>query len=171
MEEIRAPIIGFPTYEVSNLGKVYNIRTGREMVLSPTEEGTLTVGLMYDGTQYRRSVKVLVARAFVKGENDIFDTPIQLDNDKRNCRAENILWRPRGFAWEYTHQFDSSDLWYYTEPVLDIVSGEVYDNILEAATINGLLCKDVRQSIFTTRRVFPTGQQFIWTKSRSYNEI
>jgi hypothetical protein len=72
-------------YEVSNFGRIYNIQTGREMVLSPTLQGILTVGLMsenhdgYPNRQYRRSVKRLVAEAFVPGETDLFDTPIQLD--------------------------------------------------------------------------------------------
>jgi hypothetical protein len=76
----------FPDYHVTSDGKIFNTRTGREMVLSPTMQGELSVGMMKkvfnadtgreEGIQLRRSAKVLVARAFVPGETDVFDTPI-----------------------------------------------------------------------------------------------
>ena len=97
-------IEGFPNYEITNFGRVFNVKTGREMTLSPTMSGDLTVGLVRDGIQYRRSVKNLVARAFVPGETSIYDTPIQIDRDKYNLHVSNIVWRPRWFAIKYALQ-------------------------------------------------------------------
>lgn len=160
------PILGFPKYEVSNWGRVINIHTHRIMKLSPTSEGILTVGLMYGDRQYRRSVKVLVAKAFVPGETDVFNTPIQLDGDRENLRADNILWRPRPFAWEYHHQFENPPVWFFSGPVLDLENGVTYKNILEASMANGILAKHIRRSVLNDIRVFPTGQHFIYTKSK-----
>lgn len=163
--EIRRPIIGFPSYEITNFGRVFNIRTGREMVLSPTHYDILTVGLMYEGRQYRRSVKVLVARAFVPGETDVFNTPIQLDGDRANLHESNIVWRPRWFAWSYARQFISVPGWAFTGPVLNNVNGVKYKTIFEAAITNGNLCEDIRHSTTAGTRVFPEGDTYTYVRN------
>jgi hypothetical protein len=162
MEEIRKRIKGFENYEVTNYGEVINIHTYRVMKLSPTLLGELTVGLVKDGYQYRRSVKVLVANAFVPGRTETFDTPIQKDGNRFNLRADNIVWRPRWFAWKYTHQFSNPEEWYYLGPVIELNSLKTYDTCIEAAMDNGLLCSEVRLSILNERPVWPTGQDFGW---------
>lgn len=157
-----AYIEDFPDYCVTERGEVINIRTNRTLTLSPTQHGDLTVGLMKDGWQYRRSVKVLVARAFVEGETDIFDTPIQLDGDKRNLHASNIMWRPRWFAWKYHKQFDIPyPDWFYAGPIMDITSNQRYHCIFEAAIGNGLLCEEIHLSLKTSKFTFPTAQIFV----------
>jgi NUMOD4 motif len=168
--EQRSIIPDFPRYEVSNFGKVYNIKTGREMVLSPTLQGILTVGLMednldgYPNRQYRRSVKRLVAEAFVPGETDLFDTPIQLDGDNNNLRADNIVWRPRWFAWRYFHQFYNLQPWHHSGPVVDIVNDIEYESIFVAGITTGSLFKDIRYSIHNEGYlVFPGGEMYKYT--------
>lgn len=156
-------IEGFWDYSISPEGEVINNKTDRIMTLSPTENGDLTVGLIKDGIQYRRSVKVLVARAFVEGETEIFDTPIQLDGNKNNLRADNIVWRPRWFAWRYTRQFEEPHpYWYNSGPVVDIMNRLRYRSVFSASTINGVLCEDVYRSTINEQRVFPTGQIFVF---------
>jgi hypothetical protein len=162
MEEIRKRIKGFENYEVTTYGEVINIHTSRVMTWSPTLLGEMTVGLVRDGHQYRRSVKRLVAHAFVSGKSDIFDTPILLDGNKTNLRADNMMWRPRWFAWKYTHQFSDPEHWYYLGPVIELDSLKTYDTCIEAAMNNGLLCIDVYLSILNERPVWPTGQDFGW---------
>ncbi len=160
--EFRTIIPDFPNYEISTFGRVYNLRTGRQLVLSPTQAGDLTVGLMRDYRQHRYSVKCLVARAFVDGESDIFNTPIQLDGDKNNLHVSNIVWRPRWFAWKYTRQFHDVHNWYFFGPIVDRETMVQYKNYIEAATANGLLCSDIMESIYNSKFVFPTHQQFAY---------
>lgn len=151
----------FPDYYITQRGEVVNYTYNRNMTLSPTEHGDLTVGLMRDGNQHRRSVKVLVARAFVEGETDIFNTPIQLDGNKNNLHAENIVWRPRWFAWKYTVQFNEPrPEWYDDGPIMDIVYAQRYHSVIEASMSNGILCEDIYESIHRGSMVFPTGQIF-----------
>jgi hypothetical protein len=152
----------FPNYEVTNFGRVYNIYTGREMKLSPTFHDDLTVGMMRHGIQYRRSVKVLVARAFLTGETKIFNTPILLDGNKHNLRATNIRWRPRWFATQYARQFWNIQPWYYDGPILDIVNNIEYESIFQAAITNGNLCKHIQAAIPSETYVFPTGEKYIY---------
>lgn len=162
--EISSPIYDFENYEVTNHGRVFNIKTGREMVLSPTMNGDLTVGLVRDGHQYRYAVKGLVAREFVSGETVMFNTPILLDGNKRNLHAENIMWRPRWFAWMYTRQFSGQHAWYLFGPILDTTTNLMYENYLEAAMTHGLLCTDIKESIYNGTKVFPTEQKFKYAK-------
>ena len=158
------PIPEFPDYDITVDGRVINSRTGREMVLSPTQRGELTVGMVLDGTQYRRSVKVLVARAFVDGETPIMNTPILLDLDRHNLNAENIRWRPRWFAWKYVRQFaEAPREWFYNGPILDIDNGIRYPTIYDAAVINGLLCDDIHMSLLNGSMVFPTAEHYSYT--------
>jgi hypothetical protein len=169
--ETEKPIPGFPNYYIGVEGYVINIKTGREMSLSPTMHGDLTVGLMCDTDhgriQCRRSVKVLVAKAFVPGESDVFDTPILLDGNQENLHAENIMWRPRGFAWHYYRQFpiDEEEVpsWYYNGPIFDIINVIEYPTIFIAAMNRGLLCEDIRMSLLNGSQVFPTGESFSYT--------
>lgn len=160
MEEEFRIIEGFENYFVTNYGRVVNHYTGREMTLSPTTYGDLSVGMYRDGYQYRRSVKGLVARAFVPGEDDVNDTPILLDGDRENLRATNIAWRPRWFALKYVRQITNPYQWQFSGPILDVTHRIEYQNIMEAAIINGELCTDIRRSIIEGRRVFPGGETY-----------
>lgn len=153
----------FPNYFVSDDGRVFNAKTDREMVLSPTMQGELTVGLVRDGVQYRRSVKVLVAWAFVDGWTEVFNTPIQLDGNKTNLEANNIRWRPRWFAWKYAHQFsDNPPSYYFIGPIFDVVNSVEYNNILQAAMETGSLCEDIHYSVLNESHVFPNGERYIY---------
>ena len=161
MREIERAIEGYPNYSITNYGRVINHRTGRNMVLTPNTQGELTVGLVEDGYQRRYSVKCMVAREFVEGESEQFDTPILLDGDVYNVRADNIVWRPRWFAWRYKHQFSIDPPWYTTFPVIDAVTQQEYNSVVEAAILNGLLCVDILTSIYNEVVVFPTRQLFM----------
>jgi hypothetical protein len=176
------PINEFPGYELSNWGRVINLRTDREMILSPTEHGDLTIGFTRDSKQHRYAVKVLVAktfvnseyislvrvpaRAFVKGESLDFNTPILLDGDKHNLYFENIVWRPRWFAWRYSYQFSHPKPWYEYGPVRDVDADITYESYMAAAIDNGILCVDIRKSIYdyTNRIVYPTYQRFEYVR-------
>lgn len=160
MEEIWASIRDFPGYAVSNYGEVINAEKDLRLILSPTQNGELTVGLRRDGHQYRRSVRVLVATEFVEGKTRIFNTAIILDGDRNNLRADNLVWRPRWFSCRYMHQFHDGNDWHRYGPIEDVTTGTVYADYLEAAVANGILCRDIRVSIYNGTPVWPTRQVF-----------
>jgi len=160
MDREWAAIAEFPDYLVSSYGDIVHETTNRVMRQSTTIQGDLKVGLVNNGRQYTRAVKVLVARAFVPGESALFNTPIQLDGYQTHCFAWNLQWRPRWFAWKYTRQFSIISEIHRRGPVYDTGTRIKYADIYEAATTNGLLIQDVWRSIHSGIAVFPTGQRF-----------
>ena len=160
MEEKWSTIDEFPMYKVSNFGEVLNQTTGKLMNLSQTRTGLVKVGMVRGGVQYTRGLSILVADAFVFGRTEIFDTPIHLDGDPWNNRADNICWRPHWFAWRYTHQFSNVVDNDHLGPLRDIETRFRYLDVYEAAIVNGLLFVDIRKSIVTKEPVFPTFQVF-----------
>lgn len=161
MEIMWAPIQDFPNYSVSNYGDVVNETTGRVLRQSTTLQGALKVKLFYEGGEITKSVKVLVAEAFIESPNELFNTPIHLDGNQRNCRADNIVWRPRWFAWKYTRQFVILPVYINRGPVLELDTQVQYFTVYDAATLNGLLFNGVWESICLVKEeVFPTWQRF-----------
>jgi hypothetical protein len=161
IEEVWCVIDEFPDYEVSSTGLVMNSDTNRIMRISRTAQGALKVGLMGDdGRQHTRSLKVLVADAFVGGRDEIYNTPIHLDGDSENCNADNLIWRPRWFAHRYTYQFNHIYAYSTTNQVRDVSTGVVYDNIYTAARRHGLLMNDILMSCSNGQKCRPTNQIF-----------
>jgi hypothetical protein len=152
----------FPKYAVSDEGRVRNERSGRIMKLEVNQFNVVTVGLMGEGPkQYRRSVPLLVANAFLPKDRPMFDTPICMDGDRFNNAVVNLAWRPRWFAIQYNRQF-TVDRWGepIDRPIMDLGTGEVFPNSLEVAKWFGLLERDVVLSILNMTYVWPTYQQF-----------
>lgn len=150
----------FPGYSVSDQGRVRADKTGRILSLSENQYGLIHVGLMKDGVQYHRSVPLLVARAFLLQDNELFDTPINLDGDRHNNRLENLLWRPRWFAIRYNQQFRQPYENPITSRIVDLKTGETSENSMECAQRYGLLEQDLVLSILNRTYVWPTYQEF-----------
>lgn len=155
---VRIP--GFPNYQVSNYGDVINIAKGKKMTMSPNQNGDLTVGISRDNHQSRKSVKVLVARAFCQGETDIMNTVVQLDGDQNNVVAWNLVWRPRWFAWRFNKQYEDIPDWAWVGPIKDEVHGGEYEHMVDAAMVLGVLIDDIRRSMRMGVPVFPFGMTF-----------
>jgi hypothetical protein len=152
---------GFPGYEISNDGLVRNERTEKMLRMSPNSEGILRVGIMKrdEGRQMTVSVCRLVAVMFLPGRSKTFDTPIQLNGDRTDCRVENLAWRPRWFAVKYFNQFDRTDP-LFTSRIYDIETSQQYADSREAATKHGLLETAILDSVVNRSPCFPTWQQF-----------
>lgn len=147
----------FPGYEVSNDGLVRNERTGYILKHSTNQEGIVRVGLMRrDINRQRTAVMVrLVARMFVQGRSATFDTPIQLNGNREDCTAENIMWRPRWFAVKYFRQFDDKEPLMRTK-IYDVETSEEYTDSRQAAMKHGLLEEDIVKSVVNGDPCFPT---------------
>ena len=158
--EIWVDIEDFPGYSVSNYGQICFTKADRVLALSLTQSGLVQVGLFRDGVQYHRSVPLLVAKAFVPPVDGPFDTPINLNGDREDNRADNLAWRPRWFAVKYFRQFRHP----YTSPIdraiVDLRTGEVSHNSITCAMRYGLLEEDLVQSILYRTFVWPTYQRF-----------
>ena len=154
------PVEGFPGYSINPLGQVVRDSTGRLLVPRYNQYGVPYVGLMREWQQCSRSLPKLVARAFLPKPSEIFDTPIQLDGDPANCRADNLMWRPRWYAVLYKRQFENRYDHPINVPVHAIHEREKFSNSLEAACRYGLLEREVVLSILNRTPAWPTYQYF-----------
>lgn len=141
-------ILEFPNYSVSDTGLVRNEDTGNYMTLHVNQRGIVNVSFNRRGEQHKRSVSVLVATAFVKTARSLtFDTPINLDGDRSNNNASNLLWRPRWYATEYFRQFKTRIRSGIDEPVEELKSKDVFDSSWDAAVTLGLLDSEIVNSV------------------------
>lgn len=159
MEEWK-PIELFEDYAISTYGRVQSRLTQRLLALNANQYGVVQVGLMRDGIQHHRSVPLLVAKAFLPYVAGPFDTPINLNGDRRNNRVDNLAWRPRWFAVRYNQQFRYPYENSILEPIVDLKTGEVSENSFECAKQYGLLEYDLVLSILNRTYVWPTYQEF-----------
>lgn len=159
-EERWSELFDFPGYSVSDHGRVLNVRTGFYIKASKKTHGYHMVGLMKNAVQHKRSLPLLVARAFLpRPENPAFDTPIHLDGDRGNSHYNNLMWRPLWFARRYMRQF-VDDHNTYAYPIEDVETGELYKDSMHAASYNGLIDTEIRSAMLENTYVWPTGQIF-----------
>lgn len=153
----------FPEYSVSTYGRISN--DIREIILTPSinGHGIPTVGMSIDKRQYRRSVPVLVADAWVPNSYGAhFNTPTHLDGDRINCHADNLVWRPRWFAIQYhkailVDQFPEMDQDYWFEC---LQTQEVFNKLRIPALKYGVLERDIFFGLLNKRPVFPDWLEF-----------
>lgn len=134
----------FPDYAISSLGHIHNIKTGMPRRTSINQQGIVKISLYKNGSELiTRSVAVMVAEAFCEGQTEFFNTPIHLDGDRENCRADNLMWRPRWFAVQYHRQFESPEFHKSDVHIEDLESGKEYYSVKEACMDLGLYYNDV----------------------------
>lgn len=153
----------FPDYQISNLGNVYNTRFHKLMRTSHTSFGHSKITLKHSMTNQRftRSVAQMVAEAFVEAPNNLCDNIIVLDGDFSNVAFYNLAWRPRWFAWKYTHQLKRTHPIYYRNlSVRNVVTGNYYESIVAAGIAEGLLFDDIWRSTYTGAILFPYASVF-----------
>lgn len=155
MSEEWRTIPDFPRYDVSSLGRVRNIDTGRIMQLTLNQRGIMYVGLMKDGCQYKRSVALLVAASFLNIPiHESFDSVIYLDGDRRNCAQSNLMWRPLHFAINYQRQFTNPPAYYGSIYCPD--TDETFPTSRQMAVKYGLLERDILKAMVNGWMVWPT---------------
>lgn len=156
------PVQGFPGYSVNTLGQVRKDSTGRCLHTRLNQYGVPYIGLMRNDRQCIRSLPRLVAEAFLEPHpNELFDTPINLDGDRTNCRVDNLMWRPRWYAVRYVNQFKERYDNPIFEPIADADTDEEFADSLDAACHFGLLEREVVLSITNNTLTWPTYQRFV----------
>lgn len=80
-----------PNYEVSNLGRIKTIKTGRIRKLTLTNAGYVQIGLFQNGKIIYRLVHRLVAKAFIPNPNNLNEVNHK-DFNKQNNTVANLEW-------------------------------------------------------------------------------
>lgn len=151
----------FPDYYVSDKGQVMNELTGRVLKLSVNQRGRVMAGPMKDGAQYRRSVDLLVACAFLDPPpSKAFGSVIHLDGSYTNNEATNLMWRPRWFRVAYHKQFYTNSLLRINRPIYCVDTDEVFPNSRECSIKYGLLESEIVMSLTNREGVWPYGFEF-----------
>lgn len=151
----------FPDYAVNTLGEIHNIKSGMPRKNSTNQNGIVKISLYQNGRELiTRSVAILVAEAFCDGRTEFFNTPIHLDGDRENCRADNLMWRPRWFAVQYHRQFLSPEFHNSNVHIVDIDTGKEYYSVKEACMELGLYYNDVYRSYVHETPIPLTRQEF-----------
>lgn len=150
----------FPDYAVSDMGSVHNIKTDMPRRTSINQQGIVKISLYQGRELITRSVAVMVAEAFCEGQTEFFNTPIHLDGDRENCRADNLMWRPRWFAVQYHRQFNSPEFHNSDVHIVEINSGKEYYSNKEACVTLGLYYNDVYRSYIHEAEIPLTRQEF-----------
>lgn len=162
IEEKWEQIIQFPSYSISNRGRIYNHRLERVMRTSHNNHGYMKIKMTDDrGRPFTRSVAQLVAEAFVEPPSPLCDTVVVLDGVLHHVDASNLCWRPRWFAWKYTHQLkETQPGHYYNLSVFNMETGEHFDSIIDAGMKDGLLFDDIWRSTYSGAEIFPFDYTF-----------
>jgi hypothetical protein len=151
----------FPDYAVSELGEIVNIKSGFPRRTSINQQGIVKISMYKNGRELiTRSVAVIVAEAFCEGQTEFFNTPIHLDGDRLNCRADNLMWRPRWFAVQYHRQFQSPEFHASNVHIYELDSGKEYYSVKEACMDLGLYYNDVYRSYIHERMIPLTRHEF-----------
>jgi hypothetical protein len=155
------PVMGFEGYSVNPLGQVRNDFTSRLLNTRLNQAGVPYVGMVRDGHQQTRSLARLVALTFISRPHEDYDTPINLDGDRTNCRVDNLTWRPRVYAEKYNRQFREPYEHPINMPIIEVDTGEEFPNSLAAACCYGILERDVVLSILNHTPTWVTFQNFV----------
>jgi len=140
---------------------VRNRKTGHIKIQQINQAGIANVLLVANSIQSRRSVAVMVAEAFLEEPPVTWNaTPINMDGDRMNNAADNLEWRPRWFAIRYHQQFHRGVARGFRGGVQHIESGEIFEDVRDAAMKHGMLVEDVIISAHSSTPVFPSWQRF-----------
>jgi hypothetical protein len=149
------PIPDFPGYSVNSLGQVKQDNYDHFLVPHANQTFSIYVSLMRDGEQCQRALAPIVAKAFLDPPVPPFDTPINLDGDRWNCAADNLMWRPRWFAIQYHQQFKRPYHNPIETPVKARGENEIFPDSFSAAIRYGLLERDVVLSVYNNTYAWP----------------
>ena len=89
-EEVWKQIVGFPNYYVSDMGRIKNA-DGHILKPYVNHKGYLKVGLMKNGTDFKKRVHRLVAEAFIPNKDNLPEVN-HINLDKRDNRVCNLEW-------------------------------------------------------------------------------
>lgn len=144
-DEIWKTIRDFPSYEVSNKGRIRNKKTGR--IRKPSNDRYLSVDLYRDGDFKRKNIHRLVAEAFIP-RIDGKDQINHIDGDKHNNDVSNLEWctstenNRHAVNTGINHPGE-----YQKRPIRVKETGEIFDGVVECANAIGADFRNVYRSL------------------------
>lgn len=160
-EEIWKNVVGFPAYQVSNIGRVRNTKNGKLLKGFLCKRGYPKVGLSNGDKCKMKFIHRILAEAFIPNPDG--KTEINhIDGVKDNCRLENLEWvtrsenmihafgiglcKPSDKQKEMLSRMSRTKIGakhHGSKKVIDISTGRIYPSITEAAASVGFSMKYV----------------------------
>jgi len=107
MEEIWKKIDGFSNYEVSNLGRVRNLKRNTYLKGGTNPKGYKSITIQDDSLEYKTfSLHKLVALLFIPNPNNYSEIN-HIDENKSNNCADNLEWCTRSYNINYGTRNDN----------------------------------------------------------------
>lgn len=165
MDEIWKEIEEYPLYEISNYGRIRNIKTGRILHTYTDYKGYQIVTLSKDGTQKTVRVHKLVATAFCEKYYDDLDVTF-IDGDRSNLRADNLDWWTRSDVHRRSYIYRGRTQMHKMKPIRCIETGEVFQSIREASELMGISRVSISRSL--NRRSYCTKDGYTFEELEWY---
>lgn len=152
-------IDGFYRYVINPDGVVKARDTGLVMKARQNKQSFVMITLLdEEGKKRTRSVALLVAKAYLaKPPNEAYNSIIHLDNDRTNCSANNLMWRPRWYALLYRRMFNEHPS---NTSVLIQETGEIFGTLREACVKYGLYDKHTYIDMYNNDPCFHYNYKF-----------
>ncbi len=146
-KELFLTIVDYPFYEVSDLGRVRNIRTNR--ILSPivNNRGWAMVNLHAQGRQRMVTLSRLVATMFLGPPEPPRESVVNLDGDRMNNRAQNLEWVPRWFSGRYMREITWPQF-HRNEKLMAEKTGDIFNSVAHAASSMIVLPTVIHASVY-----------------------
>ena len=136
--ELWKTVNGYESYEISNMGNVRNVRTGKQLSKFPISNGYLKVGLYTNGVAKPKFIHRLVAMAFCDGYSDGYVVD-HIDGNITNNQASNLRW-----VSQKENVYDSYKRGKQRRPakqVIQLLNGSIisaYESVCEAFRATGI---------------------------------
>lgn len=144
MIEVYKTIEDYPNYEVSNLGNVRNIKTGRVLRPSMNKGGYQYVGLCLNRKSKIHLIHRLVATAFIPNLNDK-RTVNHINGIKTDNRVENLEWTTDSENMKHAYKTGLNQN--PKQRVRCIETGQEFESISSAARYFGCIKGNIHHSI------------------------
>lgn len=129
----------FPDWAIDAEGNVLNNWTSNIISQRLNKQNLLMVNIHIRGKIHTRMVALLVARAFLEPPpNASYNSIIHLNGDRSDCRAMNLMWRPRWYALQYHKMFEEEPI---RVAVLIPHIDKVFHSLREFCTTYGVIEK------------------------------
>lgn len=136
MEERWATISDLPNYEVSDMGRIRNVKTGRNIKTHINKKGYETVCLYECGKPYTKKVHRLVAGTF--SDEDIHGMDVaHKDKNRQNNRFDNLVIRTRREIVSDTYLNGRKQI-HKMRAVKCVETGEIFESITACSEAMGI---------------------------------